>query len=124
MGSHSATAWLVGEAGELKDRQFPLDRPLVVLGRDENSCDVVLAQTFISKRQVSFEADQNGRITARHLGSKSSTYVNGLPLFEQVLSDGDRIGFGPAGVLSLTFRTPNSDEQLRTEVASGIPQNA
>ncbi len=124
MGSHSATAWLVGDAGELKDRRFPLDRPLVVLGRDENSCDVVLPQTFISKRQVAFEADQNGRITARHLGSKSSTYVNGLPLFEQVLSDGDRIGFGPAGVLSFTFRTPNSDEQLRTEVASGIPQNA
>jgi ABC-type multidrug transport system ATPase subunit/pSer/pThr/pTyr-binding forkhead associated (FHA) protein len=98
-------AWLVGEAGELKDRKLPIDGPLVVLGRDRDACDVVLSQAFISKRQVAFGIDENGRIIAKHLGSKSSTYVNGRPISEQVLSDGDRIGFGPSGVLSFTFRT-------------------
>jgi ABC-type multidrug transport system ATPase subunit/pSer/pThr/pTyr-binding forkhead associated (FHA) protein len=104
-GAQSTVAWLVGEVGDLKNCKFPLDLPLIVLGRDTDSCDVVLSQSFISKRQVAFETDQSGRVTAKHLGSKSNTYVNGQPVSEQVLSDGDRIGFGPGGVLSFTFCT-------------------
>ncbi|MEP6509836.1 MAG: FHA domain-containing protein, partial [Gemmatimonadales bacterium] len=104
LATHVAAGWLVGDVGELKDRKIPLDPPRVVLGRDRDFCHVVLSQAFISKQQVAFEVGQNGRITAKHLGSRSSTYVNGLPLSEQVLSDGDRIGFGPGGVLSFTFR--------------------
>ena len=103
-GADQAAGWLIGDVGELEDRKIPLDLPRVVLGRDRDFCRVVLSQAFISKQQVAFEVGQDGRVTAKHLGSRSNTYVNGVPLSEQVLSDGDQIGFGPGGVLSFTFR--------------------
>lgn len=117
LAAHVAAGWLVGDVGELKDRKIPLDLPRVVLGRDPDFCHVVLSQAFISKEQVAFEVGQSGRTTAKHLGSRSSTYVNGLPLSEQVLSDGDQIGFGPGGVLSFTFR------EFAEPITSGIAKS-
>ena len=133
----STEAWLLGEAGDLKDRKFPLDRRLIVFGRDKDSCDVVLTQSFISKRQVSFETDEGGRITVKDLSSRLTTYINGSPVSEHVLSDGDRIGFGPGGVLAFRFCTSSGNEastgartaqeirsQLRAGAARSLPVSA
>lgn len=117
----------------MENRRLPLFEPRIVLGRDEQCCDIVLSQPFISKQQVAFETDDRGRITAKDLSSKRSTYVNGAPVTEHILSEGDRIGFGPGGVLSFRFCTlnrraspsqPRSAEEVRSALLESAARSA
>lgn len=95
-------ARLVGDTG-VTGLQIELSASRVVVGRDQRSCDFVLSQPFISKSHAAFDTDESGRTTVRDLGSKYGTFVNGEPVLEHALRDGDRIGFGPAGLLAFTY---------------------
>jgi ABC transport system ATP-binding/permease protein len=95
-------AQLVGATGSHAGVRIDLSTPHVLVGRDA-SCDLVLAQPFISKRHAAFDTDESGKTTVRDLGSKFGTYVNGVAVQERALANGDRIGFGPSGVIAFTY---------------------
>jgi ABC-type multidrug transport system ATPase subunit/pSer/pThr/pTyr-binding forkhead associated (FHA) protein len=97
-----STAVLLGESGPFKDKQIPLDKPRIVFGRDGEFCDFVLSPAFISRTHAAFETDASGRTVVHDLDSRRGTFVNGEVVKVHVLADGDRVGFGPGGVI--TFR--------------------
>jgi ABC transport system ATP-binding/permease protein len=96
-------AYLLGEVEPFRGQKIHLNKPQFVVGRDERSCDMVLNQSFVSRRHAAFETDETGRTTLKDLGSKFGTFVNGTAVSEQVLVDGDRVGLGPDGAVSFRF---------------------
>jgi len=91
------------EVGGNKDQVVLLDKQQVIFGRDEQSCQFVLSQPFISRRHAAFHTDESGRTTVKDLGSASGTFVNGVKITERLLNNGDQVGFGPGGVLTFRF---------------------
>ena len=73
-------------------RRFPLGEKPVVLGR-MSDCDVVLADARASRRHAEIHAAGHGFVIS-DLGSMNGTLVNGSPIREQALGDGDEIRFG------------------------------
>lgn len=113
-------AELVGEVGSSVGLRIELSESRVLVGRDKTACDFVLSQPFISKCHAEFETDASGRTVVRDLGSKFGTFVNGEPVVEHALSNGDRIGFGPAGIIEFTYFAANgsvADTVVRAVVA-------
>jgi len=94
---------LVGESGSLAGRTIELDKPRLVVGRDATACDLVLPQPFISKCHAALETDESGATTVRDLDSKFGTFLNGERISEHSLSAGDRIGFGPEGMIVFRY---------------------
>jgi len=66
---------LAGRVGD-RDVRFELAEGLHVLGR-ATDCDVVLAETSISRRHTELEYT-GGRVRVRDLGSHNGTHVNGI----------------------------------------------
>lgn len=69
--------------------------PAVRVGRDPDA-GVVLRHPAVSRQHAELRID-SGRLLVRDLGSRLGTYVNGRRVAEQVLAEGDHIGFGPVG---------------------------
>jgi ABC-type multidrug transport system ATPase subunit/pSer/pThr/pTyr-binding forkhead associated (FHA) protein len=116
-------ALLVGDAGNITGREIVLGKARILVGRDKASCDVVLSQPFISKCHAAFDTDESSRTTVRDLGSKFGTFVNGRPVVEQLLSDGDRIGFGPAGMIGFKYSAKGTAGAV-TESGGPTPQSS
>ena len=77
----------------------------VIIGRDENKCDVLLSHPQVSRIHAKI-SNRNRRATIIDLSSANGTYVNGRQIEStQILKSGDLIDVGP---FSLTFK----DEQL------------
>jgi ABC-type multidrug transport system ATPase subunit/pSer/pThr/pTyr-binding forkhead associated (FHA) protein len=113
-------AQLVGDTGSLAGREIALTQPRILVGRDKSECDLVLSQPFISKLHAAFETDEAHRTIVRDLGSKFGTFVNGRAVESQELCEGDRIGFGPAGLIGFTY-TLGSDAAADTVVRPAQP---
>lgn len=78
---------------------FDVDKPALTLGRAPDN-DVVIVDPIANADSVSLHharlrRDQDEYIV-RDLGSKNGVTVNGRHTIENVLQDGDRIGFGAA----------------------------
>lgn len=69
------------------------------LGRD-NSCDVVIPDSSVSRQHMQIERGKTGYV-GRDLGSTYGTYVGGMRVREVVLKDGDPIKLGK---VNLVFR--------------------
>jgi ABC transport system ATP-binding/permease protein len=95
--------FLIGQSGTLAGRRLALDGTQTVIGRDPAQCQLVLAQAVVSRRHALIEVDAAGRAVLTDLGSSQGTFVNGARVERQALRDGDRVGFGPDGVLAFTF---------------------
>ncbi|HYW52547.1 MAG TPA: FHA domain-containing protein, partial [Dongiaceae bacterium] len=111
-------ARLVGNSGSLAGTSIELTKSRVLVGRDADSCDLVLSQPFISKRHAVFESDDSGVTTVRDLGSKYGTYVNGKSVGERLLADGDRVGFGPSGLILFTYSVNGGPEDVTLQRAA------
>jgi hypothetical protein len=82
-------------------RPIPLNKPLLAIGRSRDN-DIVLEDRRISRHHVQLQW-RRGRFTLYDLGSRGGTTVNGRPVGECVLSEGDVISLG--GVrLVLSYR--------------------
>lgn len=81
-------------------RRIPLDEPLVSLGRSLDN-DVIVSEPQVSRRHAQLRR-RYGHYTLYDLGSSGGTTVNGEPVQECVLADGDVIAL--AGV-ELVFET-------------------
>jgi len=97
--------YLEGLVGQLTGSQFLIEGRRVVLGRDASQCQIILAQSVISKVQAVFEVDELQRVTLIDLSAKQTTFVNGQPITRQLLNDGDRIGLGLGGVVAFKYHS-------------------
>lgn len=87
----------VTDAGER--HEIDLDRDRLVLGRLE-TCDVVLADTGVSREHAALERDGDGWWIA-DLGSRNRTFVNDEEVERARIAPGDRVRLGPGVTLEL-----------------------
>lgn len=92
-------AHLILHQEEDETSAYPLDKPIMVLGRADD-CDIVLRQTMKLSRRHCCVAQVNGKLVIRDLGSMNGLKVNGTRSREQELKEGDEITLGD---LLLTF---------------------
>jgi transcriptional regulator with GAF, ATPase, and Fis domain len=86
-------ARLMAVAGPLDGSTFPLPDGEVTIGRDSNNVLCVAGDDDISQRHAVIHA-QNQQFTIRDLSDCSRTYVNQLPVREQLLEHGDAVRTG------------------------------
>ena len=77
-------------------RSVTLGDRSTVIGRMPD-CDVRVDDTQVSRRHAEIRPDAGGYVLA-DLGSLNGTRVNGAPVGEHVLVDGDEIRVGPATI--------------------------
>ena len=77
--------------GQRKD--FPLDSPVTVVGRNE-SCDLRAPILSVSRRHCELSVSGD-RLSVKDLGSSNGTYVNNERITEAELKPGDRLAVGP-----------------------------
>ena len=86
----------VGTLVTTEGRRIPVaDRP-VVIGR-LSSCDIPLGDPQVSRRHAEVRRDPEG-FTVFDLGSTNGTVVNGAPVRERRLADGDELRIGSATI--------------------------
>ncbi len=73
-------------------KSHPLDRPQVTIGRLPE-CDVVVDDAGASRQHAEVRRTDGG-FALSDLGSTNGTLVNGAPIQEHLLEDGDRITIG------------------------------
>ena len=78
---------LLGVAGPFQDTAVALSEKEVSIGRDSSN-DLWVADRALSRRHCLL-VNQSEQFILRDLGSKNGTLVNGVPVTEQVLRDGD-----------------------------------
>jgi transcriptional regulator with GAF, ATPase, and Fis domain len=83
---------VLGIAGPFQGTTFSLSERNVSIGRDPSN-DLWIADHALS-RQHCLLVSQDGQFAIRDLGSKNGTLVNGVPVGEQLLHDGDHISVG------------------------------
>ena len=105
----------VGLVGSLTSRKFALAQGTQLVGRDASQCQIVLEQAVVSRRHAEIAVDEHGRVTLTDLAARHATFVNDVAITRRELQDGDRIGFGPSGVVAFSFhcgggrwRTPST----------------
>jgi pSer/pThr/pTyr-binding forkhead associated (FHA) protein/type II secretory pathway predicted ATPase ExeA len=119
-------AQLVISSGPTIVAEVALDRPRMVLGRD-NSCDISLDSRYVSRFQNLFMETPEGWLLI-DLSSTNGCFVNGRRIQEHRLRDGDLIAIGHhqilfAGPNSRPARLPESEDDVR-EVTLGALESA
>ena len=64
-----------------------LDKEVFLIGRSEDN-DLVLPRKYISRKHASIE-QRGGKYIVRDLGGRNPTRINGRPIREHVLQQGD-----------------------------------
>ncbi len=101
-GSSSRGVCLVMVRGNNAGRIYPLLSGRIALGRRRDS-EIFLEDVTVSRLHAVLIRDPNGRFVLHDEGSKNGTFVNGQPITERVLEDGDSIRMGQ---IVLQFRLP------------------
>ncbi|MCI0351757.1 MAG: sigma 54-interacting transcriptional regulator [Acidobacteriales bacterium] len=83
---------LVSIAGALRDQTFPLNEHEVSIGR-EPANQICVRDNALSRRHCVIRK-QGSRFTILDLDSYNGTLVNGVPIQEHMLEEGDRISVG------------------------------
>jgi len=78
-----------------------------VIGRDDDA-DLVLADPQISRRHATLSRD-GGSLLIEDVGSRNGIAVNGQPVLEARLIDGDRISLGTFELLVLSGASPDDE---------------
>jgi pSer/pThr/pTyr-binding forkhead associated (FHA) protein len=86
-------AWIVVEGGRLKGRQFRLERPLVTLGRAEESAIGLFGDPQVQPRHAEITRD-GGAWKIRNLAVRSGTRINGAIVETAALNENDTISIG------------------------------
>jgi pSer/pThr/pTyr-binding forkhead associated (FHA) protein/type II secretory pathway predicted ATPase ExeA len=97
------TARLIVSSGRTVVAEVTLNRPRMVLGRD-NSCDISLDSRYVSRFQNLFMETQDGWVLL-DLSSTNGCFVNGRRIREHRLRDGDLIAVGHH---QMRFTGPNA----------------
>lgn len=89
---------------------YPLTKPALTVGRSADN-DIVIDETIlqaptVSKHHARLHRDQDDYLVHDN-GSKNGLTVNGRQTLENLLQDGDRVGFGAVEAI---FRKPNGGD--------------
>lgn len=114
--------YLEGLVGELTGRHFFIEGHRVVVGRDASQCQIVLAQSVISRVHAALEVDALQRVTLIDLTARKSTFVNGESVTRQTLRDGDRVGFGLGGVVAFVYHSTSPVGEHRDVLSAADEQ--
>jgi len=90
---------LAAIAGPLAGQTFLLGHQALTIGRDRTSA-VQLRDLAVSRQHCGVESI-GVRFRLRDLGSRQGTFVNGLPVRQRILEEGDRITVGNSAFLFL-----------------------
>jgi ABC-type multidrug transport system ATPase subunit/pSer/pThr/pTyr-binding forkhead associated (FHA) protein len=118
----SSIAYLIGLTGSLTGSRIALQSSLSIIGRDAEHCHILLEQSIISRRHASIEIDSQGKTILTDLTSSHGTFVNDKGVKQCELKDGDKIGFGPLGVIAFTYRTSANDTPFNQLPSTVAPQ--
>jgi ABC-type multidrug transport system ATPase subunit/pSer/pThr/pTyr-binding forkhead associated (FHA) protein len=99
-------AWLVGEAGPLKGKEFPITEAGCRVGRVPDKNQIVLDDSEVSRFHATIVIS-NGEYRLQD-SSVNGTYVNGQRVETAVLHPGDHIRFGLNQANIFTFHGPEA----------------
>ena len=103
-------------------RTYPFDSGEVVIGRAPD-CQIVLRDVGISRNHAKLVVGDDGVVRIVDLKSKNGTQVNGVPVVEAPLKDGDRVLLGKFELLfskSLETKVVLDEEKPLSEEAGTI----
>jgi pSer/pThr/pTyr-binding forkhead associated (FHA) protein len=86
-------AWVKVLVGRNEGREHVLDKTANVIGRDELAEVPIFGDTSVARRHALI-LQTNGRHILRDEGAPGGTQVNGQPVTQQLLQDGDQITVG------------------------------
>src|SRR5215217_8716760 len=95
-------------AGPLKGSAYELGEEALSVGRDSTNV-VRLADSLLSRRHCRVERADD-RLVLTDLESLNGTFVNGRPVREHALSDGDRVAVGESCFIFLSGEGASADE--------------
>lgn len=85
------TAMLLVMEGAEPGKRIFLDKAVLLIGRDDEKCDLVIADRQVSRHHALISLEDDGYIL-KDLGSKNGTFVNGREIEGlHALQDGDEI---------------------------------
>jgi len=91
----------------VEPEQIVLREGRQVLGRAWDA-DIHVADLTVSPRHALVEADREGRVVVRDLGARNGVTVDGIPVVQSELHDGNRLQLGD---VQLIYRTdPERDD--------------
>ena len=102
-----AGATLVGIAGPVKGAVLDVNASELSIGRDKANA-LVIDEPSVSRQHCLLRAAENG-YRIRDLASRNGTYVNGMPVTERALHNGDQIQVGYCALLFLADSQPASN---------------
>jgi pSer/pThr/pTyr-binding forkhead associated (FHA) protein len=88
---------LIIASGDLAGKQFELGAARFTIGRS-HTCSLVLDMSAISGEHCAI-LRRGSRYAVQDAGSTNGTLLNGVPVREALLKDGDRIGVGSVEIL-------------------------
>jgi transcriptional regulator with GAF, ATPase, and Fis domain len=112
---------LAAISGPLRDSVFPLKDGVLSIGR-EYSNRLAIDDTLVSPQHCTVTPDGDHWVL-RDLGSLTGTFVNGLPVQERQLTNGDRIAVGGSVFLFLSEETSEVHPNP-VEMDEGMEANA
>jgi DNA-binding winged helix-turn-helix (wHTH) protein len=90
MESKEESPVLIGQSGPVQGSRWVIPAAGVTLGRDD-SCEVVVADRQVSRRHAKIDR-RGGKTYIQDLASKNGTWVNGVPVKEEIeIKDGDLV---------------------------------
>ena len=108
-----ASPQLIVTAGPARGRSIPLEGS-VSIGRDEQNA-LPITNPALSRRHCVIDANES-RILLTDLNSKNGVFVNGCPITQRELSDGDQIRIGDSAMVVVmpghTVRTDDAVEVI------------
>src|SRR5579884_337031 len=108
---------LIGLSGAVQGQAHQLDKPEIAVGRS-SGCAICIPHRSISREHCVLSVLED-RIEIRDNGSHNGTFVNGLPVRERVLADGDEVMIG---AVAFVFRS--GADELGSAAAAAEPSMA
>ncbi len=96
------TAWLLMQAGPLAGKQFVLYHDTTVLGSSPKA-DIYLFKDADIEPRHALIYNRGGRFEIEDCNTPDGTYVNGIPVTQQILKNGDKIVLGKT-ILEFSIR--------------------
>lgn len=110
-------ATLTGRGSTLDNEQFLLSAAETVIGRSR-TCDICVPHSSISRWHCVIR-QSGGELEIEDIGSHNGTFVNGLPVRQQQLEDGDRISIG---MVTFVLRMQRDEEE--SQIGSGASDSS
>src|SRR6266480_7392337 len=109
---------LVSIAGPFKGGTVTLTEEEVLVGRDPSN-QLCIGDSSVSWRHCLIQRDA-GRFSIKDLDSRNGTFIDGVPVKERALEDGDQIKIGDCVFLFLLHEDETAATSSPVELANGI----